>query len=116
LFLDSFKSLNVDLMALGLDLCVPPLALLTLLVVANWLASICFFVLAKAPFPFAVTTIEVLLIGLSVFLSWARYGRRIISFGSLIYSVVYALSKIPLYVKFLVARQMDWVRSKRDGD
>jgi len=116
LFIEAFKSLNLNLIALGLDLCVPPLALLTLLVAANWLGSICFLVMAKIQLPFALMTVEMVLIGLSVLMSWARYGRQIISFGSLALAVVYALSKIPLYAKFLVARQMDWIRSKRDGD
>jgi cellulose synthase/poly-beta-1,6-N-acetylglucosamine synthase-like glycosyltransferase len=116
LFLEAFKSRNLNLIALGLDLCVPPLALLTLLVAANWLASVCFLVMAKIQLPFAVMTVDVVLVGLSVLMSWARYGRQIISFGSLAFAAVYALSKIPLYAKFLVERQMDWVRSKRDGD
>jgi hypothetical protein len=29
---------------------------------------------------------------------------------------LYPLRKISLYLRFMVARQMDWVRSKRDGD
>jgi len=114
--LEALKSRNLNLLALGLDLCVPPLALLTLLVAAIWLASIGFLVFAKLSLPFAVMTIEVMLVGLSVLMSWVRYGRRIISFGSLAFAAVYALSKLPLYAKFLVARQMDWVKSKRDGD
>jgi len=114
--LEALKSRNLNLLALGLDLCVPPLALLTLLVAAIWLASIGFLIFAKLSLPFAVMTIEVMLVGLSVLMSWVRYGRRIISFGSLAFAAVYALSKLPLYAKFLVARQMDWVRSKRDGD
>jgi cellulose synthase/poly-beta-1,6-N-acetylglucosamine synthase-like glycosyltransferase len=116
LFLKAVKSRNLNLMALGLDLCVPPLALLTLLVLVNWLASIGFLVVAKMQFPFVVMTIEVALVGLSVLMCWARFGRQIISFGSLALAMVYAVSKIPLYAKFLVARQMHWVRSKRDGD
>jgi hypothetical protein len=49
-------------------------------------------------------------------MAWVRYGRRVISFGSLAMAIPYALWKIPLYAKFLVARQMDWVRSKRNED
>jgi cellulose synthase/poly-beta-1,6-N-acetylglucosamine synthase-like glycosyltransferase len=116
LFLESFKSSNVNLMILGLDLCVPPLALLSLVVIANCLATICFLAIANVQFPFVVMMIEVMLIGLSVLMSWVRYGRRIISFGSLAFALIYALLKIPLYVKFFVARQTHWVRSKRDGD
>jgi len=31
-------------------------------------------------------------------------------------AVIYALWKIPLYIKFIAARQLEWVRSKRDTD
>ncbi len=51
---------------------------------------------------------------LSVLLSWLRYGRQVISLGSLACAPFYALWKIPLYLKFLVKRQAEWVRSKRD--
>ncbi len=50
----------------------------------------------------------------SVLMSWAAYGRHIMTLGTLLLSVVYPLWKIPLYLRFLVARQVDWVRSKRD--
>jgi hypothetical protein len=55
------------------------------------------------------------LLATSVLLSWARYARNVISLRSLALAVGYALWKIPLYARFLVARRSDWVRAKRDG-
>ena len=114
-----FKSLatrNGALLALGLDLCVPPLALLTLLVVAVWTASALLFVLSQVRLPLVISSAAAGLLMLSVLASWARYGRRILSLGALALAIPYALRKIPLYGRFLVARQLDWVRSKRDQD
>jgi cellulose synthase/poly-beta-1,6-N-acetylglucosamine synthase-like glycosyltransferase len=116
LFLESLTSLNTDLMALALDLSVPPLALLALQVAALWCVSAVFYLLAHTQFPLAITSLAGALIVLAVLLSWARYGRQIISFKGLAFAVIYALVKIPLYARFLVARQLEWVRSKRDGD
>jgi cellulose synthase/poly-beta-1,6-N-acetylglucosamine synthase-like glycosyltransferase len=116
LLVDAIKSLNINLLALALDLSVPPLALLTLLVAANWLAGICLFAFTRARFSLGITTLEVALVGFSVLLSWGRFGRKIISLHSLAFAVVYAIAKIPIYLKFLVARQLDWVRAKRDVD
>ena len=48
--------------------------------------------------------------------AWARYGRRVISLGSLAYAPVYALSKLPLYLGYFAKRQVDWVRTRRGGD
>lgn len=113
---DSLASLNVYLMALALDLSVPPLALLALLVVLVWLASVVFCAVTTAHLPLNMTSAAAILLALSVLMCWARYGRPIISLGSLGLAMVYALWKVPLYVRFLGARQLRWVRSKRDED
>jgi len=55
-------------------------------------------------------------LALSVLLSWGRYGRPIISLGSLALAVLYILWKIPLYARFLVARQRVWLRTRRDDE
>jgi len=54
------------------------------------------------------------LLGLAVMLAWAAFGRQVISLASLCYAPIYALLKIPVYLNFLVKRQVSWVRSKRD--
>jgi cellulose synthase/poly-beta-1,6-N-acetylglucosamine synthase-like glycosyltransferase len=115
LILESLVKMNPNLLALALDLIVPPLALLMLLVAVVWLAAAVWYFVAAALFPLALATLAGALLALSVLFSWARYGRRIISLSTLAIAVVYALWKIPLYIKFLVARQLDWVRSKRDS-
>lgn len=107
---------DADLLALALDLCVPPLALLTLLVAAIWFASALIFGFLRAQFALDLMTLEVALLGFSVLASWAKFGRKIISLKSLAFAVVYAIAKIPLYAKFLLARQLHWVRAKRDSD
>ncbi len=107
---------NISLLALTLDLSVPPLALLTLLVAVVWGASAALYLLAKATLPVSLASADALLLVLAVFMSWHRYGRRIISLGKLALAIVYAFWKIPLYARFLVARQIGWVRSKRNDE
>lgn len=112
--LRSLRTLNGPLLALVLDLCVPPLALLTLMTAAIWTASAALTVLAHSTGPLLIASVDALLLCGSVLLCWASYGRQILSLGDLARAVNYLLWKLPLYVRFLVARQMDWVRSKRD--
>ena len=114
LYLDAFAKRDVQLLAAALDLSVPPLALLVLLVTAVWCAGLLFYLLADTAVPLAMASVVAILFLVSVLMSWASYGRRIISFGSLALAAAYALWKIPLYARFLVARQVNWVRSKRD--
>jgi cellulose synthase/poly-beta-1,6-N-acetylglucosamine synthase-like glycosyltransferase len=116
MLLNSLATKDIGLLAMTLDLGVPPLALLTLLVSAVWCACGIFFIFAHEISPLVIATSAAILLALSVVMAWVRYGRRVISFGSLAMAIPYALWKIPLYAKFLVARQMDWVRSKRNED
>lgn len=107
---------DVRLLAMGLDLCVPPIALLTLLTAAIWVASAALYVTTRSGTPFALAGVAAGLLVVTVFAGWARFGRNVVSLGNLLMAVAYALWKIPLYVRFLVARQIDWVRSKRDQE
>jgi cellulose synthase/poly-beta-1,6-N-acetylglucosamine synthase-like glycosyltransferase len=116
LLLDSLVRLSPPLLALALDVSVPPLALLTLLVLGVWFASILLYHFTSVVFPLLISSGALGMLALAVLLSWASYGRRIVSLGDLAFLVFYALAKVPLYAKFIVARQLDWVRSKRDGD
>jgi cellulose synthase/poly-beta-1,6-N-acetylglucosamine synthase-like glycosyltransferase len=114
LFLDGLRRRSADLLALALDLCVPPTALLALLVAAIWTSCAILFYLTAAVWPLALASLATVLMAASVLMSWGACGRRILTLGALLLSVIYPLRKIPLYLRFLVARQVDWVRSKRD--
>jgi len=51
-----------------------------------------------------------------VWLAWLRFGRDIVPPSEAFRVVKYVFAKIPLYLRFLVRRQVEWVRSKRDAD
>jgi hypothetical protein len=102
------------LIALALDLCVPPLALLLMLVLGACVAGGLFYSTSGRALPLWLAAASLAVLGLSVLLSWGCYGQRIISLAQLACAPFYALGKIPVYLKFLVGRQVEWVRSKRD--
>jgi hypothetical protein len=52
----------------------------------------------------------------AVGVAWLRFGREVISLAQLAYAPVYALRKLPLYVGFVVKRQTDWIRTRRDNN
>ncbi|MCX2888154.1 MULTISPECIES: glycosyltransferase family 2 protein [Pseudomonas] len=107
---------NGSLAAMTLDLVVSPLALLTLtllgLNLVTWLAFLLFDLSAPAWLALA----GLALLGSAVVLAWARFCRELIPFSVLLYAPFYAARKIPLYLGFLIRRQVEWVRSKRDDD
>lgn len=114
LILESVRTRNRDLFALTIDMCVPPLALLTLLMLVFGLMGMMLWAVTDKALPWSLAIINPTLLGLAVLLAWARFGRGILTFRNLAYAPIYALSKIPLYLKFLVRRQVEWVRSHRD--
>lgn len=114
LILQSLKTLNIGMLALALDMCVPPLALLTLMVLALAVAGVLLIAVSHTVLPGLWAVFLLMLLGVTVLLGWLKFGRSILSLASLGYVPIYMLAKIPLYCKFLVRRQVEWVRSKRD--
>ncbi|MGM7282028.1 glycosyltransferase family 2 protein [Pseudomonas guariconensis] len=116
LLIESLARRNGALLALALDLMVPPLALLVLALAGvfclSWLAWLLLDV-STAPW---LASCAVVLLGIAVLLAWYRFCRGLIAFSVLLYAPLYAAKKIPIYLGFLVKRQVDWVRSKRDGN
>ncbi|WP_397449709.1 glycosyltransferase family 2 protein [Pseudomonas sp. NA-150] len=114
LFVESIGRGNGNLLAMTLDLLVPPLALLVLALAAvfslSWLAFLLFAALAPA----LIASAAMALLGVAVLLAWSQFGRELISLSALLYAPFYVVKKIPLYLGFLIKRQVDWVHSKRD--
>ena len=116
LLVESMAKGNGNLLAMTLDLLVPPLALLTLALVAPLGLSWLVFLLAGILAPALIATTGMLLLAATILLAWSQFGREIISFSALMYAPFYAVKKIPLYIGFLLKRQVEWVRSKRDDN
>jgi cellulose synthase/poly-beta-1,6-N-acetylglucosamine synthase-like glycosyltransferase len=116
LFLEAVAKGDLLLFGLALDLSVPPLALLLLLVLASFFASMAFYAVVNLGLPLALATAALSLLGVSVLLSWVRYARNVISLRELASALTYAIWKIPLYLNYFVNRQVEWVRSRRDGE
>ena len=111
---EAIRKGNLNLLAMTADLLVPPLALLTLLLVVAFSLSWLVVLLGGALAPALIASFGLALLGVTVLLAWSRFGRGIIAFSALLYAPFYALKKIPLYIGFVLKRQVDWVRSKRD--
>ncbi|MGE5490475.1 MAG: glycosyltransferase family 2 protein [Actinomycetota bacterium] len=102
------------LLALALDLSVPPLALLCLLLPAVAGMAALLLVLGGPALPLVIALGAAALTAVAILAAWREFGRRVISFGDLVAALGYALWKLPLYLKFFVGRQVEWVRTRRD--
>lgn len=107
---------SAKLFAFGLDLCVPPLALLVLLVGALAGLGLMLALVGGPLAPLVVGVLAGAALGVAILLSWWRYGRTVLRGKELALAAFYVLAKIPLYFRFLFQRQVSWVRSKRDSE
>lgn len=98
------------LLALALDMSVPPLALLLLLLCA--LSATFVFLPAVWPLLWAAALLAALF-G-TLMMAWWCHGRSVVSLRVLLQVPRYALAKLPLYLGFLHRRQVEWERSKRN--
>ena len=102
------------LLAMALDLCVPPLATLVLALVALLVAS-ALFAMTGVSTPFFVALAWVALLALVVLSAWFGFGRGAVSLGEMLLAPLYAARKVPMYFRMLRSRPLQWVRTRRDG-
>jgi cellulose synthase/poly-beta-1,6-N-acetylglucosamine synthase-like glycosyltransferase len=106
------------LFALGLDLMVPPLALLVMLqggVLAASLAMAAAGVISWTPAVLAGAGLAAVV--LAVGAGWAKFARATIPLRTLLHIPGYALWKVPLYLSLLVrGKQKSWQRTARRPD
>jgi cellulose synthase/poly-beta-1,6-N-acetylglucosamine synthase-like glycosyltransferase len=116
LLADGVLQRSAGMVGLALDLCVPPLALLTLLVLALFSGALLLALITGAIAPLVAGTAVLISMAVSILLAWFRYGRQTLGISELAMACVYVLIKIPLYLRYLINRQVEWVRSKRDSE
>jgi cellulose synthase/poly-beta-1,6-N-acetylglucosamine synthase-like glycosyltransferase len=87
--------------ALALELAVPPLAMLTMMVLALLLISGALAILGNW-FPLSVGLIASGLIGLAVMVAWLRFGWRDVPLRTVLSVPGYALGKLPMYISVLL--------------
>jgi cellulose synthase/poly-beta-1,6-N-acetylglucosamine synthase-like glycosyltransferase len=107
-----------SLVALGLDLLVPPLALLVLVEVmiaaAAWASAAAGLTSLRPPL---LATLALGGTAAAVVAAWLRFARGTLPVRYLLFIPIYVAWKIPLYVVLAVrGRQKTWVRTARRGD
>jgi cellulose synthase/poly-beta-1,6-N-acetylglucosamine synthase-like glycosyltransferase len=104
---------SLSLLAVALDLSVPPLALLALLTGLELILTLAAFFTLGTSLPVIVSGIVCAFFLAAIVLAWWRHGRDILPLHWLIFAPVYAVMKIPLYGRFFFNRQRAWVRGER---
>ncbi|KQT37345.1 MULTISPECIES: glycosyltransferase family 2 protein [unclassified Methylophilus] len=109
------KSFDFEMIAMALDLCVPPVALLFLISGLFSFLSLIVYVSGHYTFPWVLGIMQFLLLSVFVLIAWLKHGTKIISLTALLaFAPVYAFSKIKMYISFFGNRQTEWVKSRKD--
>lgn len=104
------------LIAMALDMCVPPVALLTLVTFTLFMVASTTYFIFDWTAPLLLAGFSLLGLSLAVLLAWLRFAKHVVSLSDLFSTMTYVFWKLPLYLKFFVSRQVEWVRAKRDAD
>ena len=116
LLLRGLTGCSPRLVAMGLDLTVPPMALLVVALLA-WSAvcSTVFFADA-AVWPFWLAVSAFASVALGTLVAWGVHGRQTLPLRHLLCVPLYVAWKIPLYVAFFARRgQRSWNRTARSS-
>lgn len=102
------------LLAMVLDLAVPPLAALVLGLGALLAIDAAWWALTGDARAAALSALALLLLTAGIVAAWSRDGRLVVSLRELVGIPWYVAAKLPVYARLFTKRQLEWVRTKRD--
>lgn len=115
LFKGAIAQGRIDLLALALELAVPPLSLLVMLWIVGMIITGIVGIWQGYWPPVMTLAIAGVLMFIAIISAWAKFGRQTIPGRALIAIPFYLLWKIPLYFSFIIKRQAQWIRTERDN-
>ena len=108
---------RLELIAMGLDLAVPPLALLVMLAGAATAVAAIAAWLGVSALPLTILLGALALLAIAVLSTWARFGGEKLPLRYAVVVPFYVLWKIPLYFTFLFrGKHKVWERTRRKGE
>jgi cellulose synthase/poly-beta-1,6-N-acetylglucosamine synthase-like glycosyltransferase len=108
------RTRNAALFWLAVDLGVPPLSLLVLAVMAAASIGAGAWAATATALPWALGTLLGAVLLATLLAAWLAAGRLALPPRQIIHIVHYLLSKLPLYLRFMLRRQRTWISSARD--
>lgn len=106
-----------DLVALGLDLLVPPLALLVLVQMSVAILAGAMLGLGASVVPLGLAFVSMGAVVAGVGVAWWMFARRLLPWRRLLAVPSYVLWKLPLYVALMMGRRArDWRRTRRPAE
>jgi cellulose synthase/poly-beta-1,6-N-acetylglucosamine synthase-like glycosyltransferase len=103
-----------NLLAIALDLAVPPLSLLAMLVLGIFGFSLLHAISGHSSTAFAISTVSLLALTMATLLAWLTCGRDVVPPSALLKIPSYAFRKLKLYRQFVFGKiDSQWTRTDR---
>jgi hypothetical protein len=108
---------RTGLVALGLDLSVPPLALLVMLQLGVCVLAALTRLLGGGLLPLTLSGAGLALVGGGALTAWWKFGQQMLPWYRLLAVPGYVLWKIPVYAAALLGRRTrEWKRTQRASE
>jgi cellulose synthase/poly-beta-1,6-N-acetylglucosamine synthase-like glycosyltransferase len=116
LLLEVVRRQNWELLALTLDLLVPPLSLLGILIVGMFVVTAAGALFGGPPAGLLIAAANLVFFIVSVLLAWLKFGREILPGRVFLSTGPLVLKRLGLYGRMLLGRTVGhWVRTDRGG-
>jgi cellulose synthase/poly-beta-1,6-N-acetylglucosamine synthase-like glycosyltransferase len=103
-----------DLLAIALDLAVPPLSLLGMLVLGVFGLSLMYVIFGHSFAALAISAGSLVALTIATLLAWLKCGRDVVPPSALLLIPSYALRKLKLYFQFMFGKfETQWTRTDR---
>jgi cellulose synthase/poly-beta-1,6-N-acetylglucosamine synthase-like glycosyltransferase len=103
-----------NLLAITLDLAVPPLSLLGMLVLGTFVLALLEARFGTSFGALAISSASLLAFTIATVLAWLKCGRDVVPLGALLLIPSYAFKKANLYCQFIFGKiDSDWIRTDR---
>lgn len=113
LFNAAFSRKNFSALGMMFDLLVPPLSLLVMLVGAVFMTLVVYALFTGAWHHTQLAGEYLVLILCTVLFTWAKHGRSILTPKELLHIPVYIVSKLSIYLAYMIRKQTTWIRTDR---
>lgn len=104
---------DMRVVALALDLFVPPVALLGVLLVFSATCALMHLFAGGGALPLLAMIFLTFAFTCAVWRAWSGWGRDLLSGKELLELPLYLIRKFPIYASFLLRRQKEWVKTDR---
>jgi cellulose synthase/poly-beta-1,6-N-acetylglucosamine synthase-like glycosyltransferase len=110
----AMKRRDIDLLAMALDLSVPPLSLLVSVLTAAAIGAAIAAMTGLSAAPFFLIAACLVLVVAAVLLAWVKHGREVLPLHAAVLIVPYLARKLSLYAALATGRRvLRWIRADR---